>query len=167
MRRLLACLAVVWFSGVACATRPAPNVTPDQAKLQQAAKFAVAIERTGRLVKGLQDAEIAFYNAGRISREDHRVFHISAKIAAETVLDALQRMQDPAQTEITRRQWASVALGAVDRLVNEGLIPMADQQARMELQLLSTAITSILVTLQLTADAEPPFVTFGEVAWLV
>lgn len=153
---LVLLLALPALGATACATNSRPNVSPEQAHLQQVQRFAVASERAGRIVEQLQNMEIAFYKAGRVTREDHRVFQLSAKIAAETMINALEQMKDPAQTEITRRQWASVALGAVDRLVNEALIPIADPQARLELQLLSTAITSILMTLQLTANASPP-----------
>lgn len=155
MRRLLgAILASVLLT--ACGGRPAPTLSPEQQRLHGVQRIARVVERVGLLVESLQTTEIALHQAGRITREDHRVIQVSLKIAAETVLDALERMKDLTQPEATRQQAVGLALRAVDRLIAEGLKPVLDAQARLELQLIASGITAILVSLQLAADAGPP-----------
>lgn len=148
----------------ACAAAPGPNVTPtqaEQAQLRELARVATVSERVGALVESLQTTEIALHSFGKITREDHRVVQLSLKIAAETVIDALERLKDLTQTEATRRQWIGIARRAVERLINEGIVPIADPSARIELRLLATAISSILLSLELMADTSPAL----EVAW--
>jgi hypothetical protein len=156
--RGLVILLLASASLTACGGNASPALTPEQAqqaRLRDLARVATVTQRVGTLVESLQTAEIAFHQAGRVTREDHRVIQLSLKITADTVLQALEQLKDFTQPEVNRRQWIAAAIVAVQRLIGDGLRPILDDGARMELQLLASSITAILISLELTVSVTP------------
>jgi hypothetical protein len=122
---------------------PAPSTKPVIQKTDLE-KIAERVANVGILVRGLQQGEIAFFEAGKISPAAHRTFQSNLKTFADATLLALEAAKDLSKTDATRRDLVDQALKLGDRLLETGIIPIEDPDAKANLRATLAGIRALL-----------------------
>lgn len=156
LRQACAAVVLLWCLALApaCGARIDPNATPQQ-QAQQALlaieRGANVVERVGYFVKGLQDAEIAFYRAGRIPQATHEIVQSYLKLTAQYVIDELEAAKDATKSPLERRNAVMRALKFVDGLQTGLIDRIPDEDVRTKLSVYISFVQTLLTAWQLMA----------------